>query len=124
MLKQKIIASFISRRSTLPKIRYQRFLSTDKKESSTNAPELHKDHDLDHPPQEIDSSTGDKKEAVNEVPEIRRALASQYKERIQSSRVGRSADASTGAIPTANQRYFLVLTRLFKSPSDIPEYVP
>uniref|UniRef100_A0AC34FIY6 Uncharacterized protein n=1 Tax=Panagrolaimus sp. ES5 TaxID=591445 RepID=A0AC34FIY6_9BILA len=117
MISQKV-TSLISRSSTRPTIHWnnQRFLATDEKSLPTS------DHQKKlHEAQPPHSTDVDKTDVS---PQLQRSLHSQYKQRIQSSRVGRIADASTGTIPTASQKYFLVITRLFKSPSDVPEYVP
>uniref|UniRef100_A0A1I7Y8H8 Expressed conserved protein n=1 Tax=Steinernema glaseri TaxID=37863 RepID=A0A1I7Y8H8_9BILA len=39
------------------------------------------------------------------------------------NRFARSMDSSSGHRPTSMQRHFLVITRMFKSRSEIPEYV-
>uniref|UniRef100_A0A914Z3X3 Uncharacterized protein n=1 Tax=Panagrolaimus superbus TaxID=310955 RepID=A0A914Z3X3_9BILA len=119
MISQKV-ASLLSRSSssTLPTIHYQRFFATDKNASLSSE----KQKDLHEPEPTTTKVESGKNEA--DIPQLQRSLHSQYKERIQSSRVGRSADATTGTKPTASQKYFLVITRLFKSSSDIPEYVP
>uniref|UniRef100_A0A1I7ZH32 Uncharacterized protein n=1 Tax=Steinernema glaseri TaxID=37863 RepID=A0A1I7ZH32_9BILA len=40
-----------------------------------------------------------------------------------NKRFSRAMDSTTGVSPTVMQKRFLVLTRMFKTQSDIPEYV-
>ncbi|TKR77189.1 hypothetical protein L596_018206 [Steinernema carpocapsae] len=46
-----------------------------------------------------------------------------YKDTAYKNRFARSMDSSTGVRPTALQRRFLVITRMFAKRSDIPEFV-
>uniref|UniRef100_A0A914QK22 Uncharacterized protein n=1 Tax=Panagrolaimus davidi TaxID=227884 RepID=A0A914QK22_9BILA len=127
MTSQKVATTILSRRTILPAIRYQRFFATDKKEPLSHGPGLHTElKDTVAKPRKGDFATAesDKKVPLNHGPLPPHTLASQYKDRIQPSRVGREADPLTGIKPTASQKYFLVLTRVFKTQSEIPEYVP
>uniref|UniRef100_A0AC34FNG7 Uncharacterized protein n=1 Tax=Panagrolaimus sp. ES5 TaxID=591445 RepID=A0AC34FNG7_9BILA len=119
------VSSIISRRTLLPAIRYRRLHATDKKEPLSNGPGLQSEFkDRPHETEYATVGGADKKEGLNHGPQPPHLLNSQYKDRIQPSRVGREADPLTGMKPTISQKYFLILTRLFKNQSEIPEYVP
>uniref|UniRef100_A0A914YX49 Uncharacterized protein n=1 Tax=Panagrolaimus superbus TaxID=310955 RepID=A0A914YX49_9BILA len=54
----------------------------------------------------------------------RYATRSNYESTIRSSRIGREADPNTGVTPTYMQRWFLIITRLYRNRSEQPNIVP
>uniref|UniRef100_A0AC34G9W6 Uncharacterized protein n=1 Tax=Panagrolaimus sp. ES5 TaxID=591445 RepID=A0AC34G9W6_9BILA len=68
------------------------------------------------------ASTPTNEESIYEKP--RYATFSNYRSTVQPSRIHRVADAETGIKPTYLQRWFLVITRIFRSRSEQPALIP
>uniref|UniRef100_A0A7E4VQW8 Neur_chan_memb domain-containing protein n=1 Tax=Panagrellus redivivus TaxID=6233 RepID=A0A7E4VQW8_PANRE len=83
-----------------------RFLSTESKDNNKNS----------------NVETADKPTPQYEKPLY--ATRDRYQSTVKTSRINREADPETGVKPTPRQRWFLVITFLFRNRGEIPEYVP
>lgn len=54
---------------------------------------------------------------------VKYATKDDFKQNVQDNRYQGAADAETGQIPTRWQKKFLVITKLYPSHKDIPQYV-
>uniref|UniRef100_A0A0N5A4H6 Small integral membrane protein 8 n=1 Tax=Parastrongyloides trichosuri TaxID=131310 RepID=A0A0N5A4H6_PARTI len=66
------------------------------------------------------------KETTNKVPEVEKpkyATAQDFREQHLKTRFSQSSDELKGHKPTAMQKRWLVITRMFKRKEDIPEYI-
>uniref|UniRef100_A0A9J2PL25 Uncharacterized protein n=1 Tax=Ascaris lumbricoides TaxID=6252 RepID=A0A9J2PL25_ASCLU len=61
--------------------------------------------------------------APNTAADIPHATKASFIRDLDNNRAKFNVDANSGLKPTPMQRHFLVLTRLYRSRSEIPEYV-